>query len=457
MKKMKKQIRLLMVLPFVLLFGNCSKDSEADPVKVDTTVPDTKPTQVPLIEVKINSYSKNYGRKDDIITMYGENFTNKVEDITLLFNNTPAKIVSATANEIKFIVPDMMDTQIPLITLAIPKSKVTNVVLNSYKGNIAILGNKTSGSWIVMNSPSVNASVSHVQILDNRAIYYHTESNTALSGGGSVSYFYVYRSLDEGKTWELWIDTVTDSKVPFFATTNDQGWSLYGGQSLYKIPVSGGKRGDLIFKAPTNITVVSANENLTIGTAVSFNGIVYDTNDGINFSKVYTSSLDTHGGLRTAFFALDNDHIWVTGYKWMTVNSDYILKPFMIYKKNSSAGWNEKMFSDEPKDTFIREIQFFNADSGLALLVGPELSKIYKTNDGGDNWSAIYNGEKFSSAVFKDATTGWAVLKNAIYKTTDGGVSWSIDYNHDEDILKLAYKDNTVWAFSKTKILKRNL
>jgi hypothetical protein len=454
---MKKQIRLLMVLPFVLLFGNCSKDSEVEAVKVDTTVPETKPTQVPLIEVKINSYSKNYGRKDDIITIYGENFTDKIEDISLLFNSTPAKIVSATAKEIKFIVPDMMDTQIPSITLVIPKSKVTNTVLNSYNGNIAILGNRTPSSWIVMNSPSVNASVSHVQILDNRAIYYHTEKNTPLSGGGSVSYFYVYRSLDEGKTWGLWIDTVSDSKVPFSATTNDQGWSLYGSRDLYKIPVSGGKRGDIIFKAPTSIEMISANENLTAGTAVSFNGTVYDTNDGINFSKVYTSSLGTDGGLRMASFALDNDHIWVTGYKWVTVNSGTSLKPFMIYKKNSSGGWNEKIFSDEPKDTYIREIQFFNADSGLLLLVGPSISKIYKTNDGGDNWNAIYNGVNFSSVVFKDVTTGWAVLKNAIYKTTDGGVSWSIDYNHDEDILKLAYKDNTVWAFSKTKILKRNL
>jgi hypothetical protein len=451
---MKKQIKLLMVLPFLLLLTNCSKENESEPIKNDPPV--VIPPK-PLIEVKINSYSKNFGRKDDVITMYGENFTDKVEDISLLFNSTPAQIVSATTTEIKFVVPDMTDTQIPLLTLTIPKAKVTNTVVNSYNGNIAILGNRTPSSWIVMNSPSENTSVSHVQILDNRAIYYHTEKKIVLSADATGSYFYVYRSLDEGKTWKLWIDTLTDSKIPFSATTNDEGWSLYGNSDLYKIPALGEKRGVRIFKAPTSIQTVSANENLTTGTVVSFNGTVYDTNDGVNFSKVYTSSLGTNGGLNFASFILDNDHIWVTGYKGITVNSSFTFKPFIMYKKNSSEGWKEKFFSDEPKNTYTRQIQFFNADSGLLLLVGPVSSKIYKTRDGGDNWNSIYNGENFSTLAFKDASTGWAALKNTLYKTTDGGASWSIDYTHDEDILNLAYRDNIVWAFSKTKILKRYL
>ncbi|PVX44442.1 IPT/TIG domain-containing protein [Flavobacterium sp. 103] len=454
---MKKQIRLLMVLPFVLLFGNCSKDSEVEAVKVDTTVPEPKPTPVPLVEVKINSYSKNYGRKDDIITIYGENFTDKIEDISLVFDGIPAKIISATSTEIKFKIPDTMGTQIPILTIIITNSKVTNLVKNCYNGNIAILGNRSPSPWIVMNSPSINASVSNVQILDNRAIYYHTESKTTLSGGSSISYFYVYRSFDEGKTWGIWIDTQSDSRFPFSATTNDEGWSLYGSANLYKTLASSGTRGDLVFKGTSTIGVVTANENLTAGTIVTYNGTVYDTNDGINFSNVYTSNTDTYVGLGLASFALDNNHIWVTGYKGITVNSSYTLKPFMIYKNTSSAGWKEKFFTDEPNDTYIREIQFFDADSGLLLLVGPSSSKIYKSNNGGDNWISIYNGENFSNFVFKDATTGWATLKNVIYKTTDGGASWSIEYNHNEDILKIAYKDNVIWAFSKTKILKRNL
>lgn len=116
-----------------------------------------------------------------------------------------------------------------------------------------------------------------------------------------------------------------------------------------------------------------------------------------------------------------------------------------------------KIISETTEDTFISQVQFFNVDSGLLLVTGSAFSKIYKTNDGGNNWNLLYKGEKISSMVFRDILTGWALLKNVIYKTTDGGVFWSIDFSHDEDILNIEYRNNIVWAYSKTKILKRCL
>lgn len=448
---MKKQIKLLMVLPFLLLFVNCTRDNETDFTKNDPPVVSPPRNS----EAKINSFSKNYGRKDDVITMYGENFTGNLEYIRLFFDSTPAKIVSATTTEIKFIVPDIIDKQIPLITLTIPRVKVTNAVVNNYNGNIAILGNRTPSSWIVTTSPSENTSVSHFQLLDNGAIYYHTQHTTNINGANSI-FDYVYRSLDEGATWKLWASPYAGNiVVPFFATTNDEGWSLYGSSALYKIPVSGGNKGALLFTAPSMIQAISANEDLSKGTVVLLNGTVYQTNDGINFSKVYTSLSDL--SLNGTAYILDNDHIWVVGYKGITVNSSFTFKPFILYKKNSSEGWKEKFFSDEPKDISIKQIQFIDANSGLLLIADRDSSKIYKTNDGGDNWNVLYDGNNFSSFAFKDASTGWAVLKNVIYKTTNGGTSWSIEYTHDEDILKLAYNDNIIWGISKTKILKRYL
>uniref|UniRef100_UPI00374DD996 WD40/YVTN/BNR-like repeat-containing protein n=1 Tax=Flavobacterium sp. TaxID=239 RepID=UPI00374DD996 len=77
--------------------------------------------------------------------------------------------------------------------------------------------------------------------------------------------------------------------------------------------------------------------------------------------------------------------------------------------------------------------------------------------NGGDTWSKVYTGEKFTKFTFKDANTGWAVLENKIYKTTDGGVSWILDYTHDQSIRTIAYKNNVVWAISTDKIIKRYL
>lgn len=84
-------------------------------------------------------------------------------------------------------------------------------------------------------------------------------------------------------------------------------------------------------------------------------------------------------------------------------------------------------------------------------------SSLYKTTNGGDTWTKVYSGEKFTKFTFKDVNTGWAVLENKIYKTIDGGSSWILDYTHDQPIKNISYKNNVIWAISSDKIIKRYL
>ena len=135
--------------------------------------------------------------------------------------------------------------------------------------------------------------------------------------------------------------------------------------------------------------------------------------------------------------------------------------PFILFKNNTADGWKEYPFVKEKSGYYAREICFVDSENGF-LLINKYLKtlldvKLFKTINGGDSWSQIYNGEMFTKFTFKDANTGWAILDNKIYKTINGGSVWTLDYTHDQPIRNISYKNNVVWAFSTDKIIKRYL
>jgi len=451
---MKNATKLLYLILFCILFISCSSDPESDPVVVKPPVPEI-PKPVPVVDSKITAYSSNYGKTDEEITITGENFSDKIENINLYFDNVKATIISATSTQIKFKLPTTTNV-VPVLRLEITNTKITNLVKNAYKGNIAILKANPASSWIVSNSATNNSQVIKIQILDNGAVYYNWETSILLEGGSTISYNYVNRSLDDGKTWENWTETAsTRWATNFFATNSDEGWSVYSEGSLYKIPMGGLDRTQLLTSVGS-IVHMNADESLKSGSVITSGGNVHSTNDGANFSKVYSSTIGNNGGITGSTF-LDNDHIWAYGLKGFTIAGTFGYKPILLYKKGSSDEWKEKVFSDATTDARIRSVQFFKDNSGLMLFSTLNKTSILKSVDGGDNWSEIYSGEAFNRITFNDANNGWAVLGKIIYKTTNGGVSWTVDYTHEEDILNIAARDKTVWAFSKSKILKRYL
>ena len=435
-----------------IIMVSCSKDSDNEPDPVVVVPPKPEPP-VKIVDAKIISYSSNFGKTNDQITITGENFSNKVEDINLYFDSTKATIISATSTEIKFVLP-VTDNVIPQLKLSIVNTTITNTVKNAYQGNIAILKANPASSWIVSNSPTTNTRILKIQILDNGAVYYNYEISTPLQQGGTISYNYVQRSLDDGKTWETWTETASTSwSTNFYATNNDEGWSVYGSNRLNKIPIGGNDR-SLIANTLGEFAHMYVNESLNSGIVVNKRGSVYTTDDGKTFSNVFTASAGNDGWFYGTTY-LDSDHIWCFGNIGSTVDKVFGYRPYIIYKKGASETWKEKSFLDMGKDVSIIDMQFFKDNSGLLLMQTLTNAKILRSSDGGDNWNEIYSGEKFTDMTFSDVNNGWAVLGKMLYKTNDGGVSWSLDYTHDEEILEIASKNKVIWAFSKTKILKR--
>jgi hypothetical protein len=439
---MKKRIALIIVLQLSLLFTNCSSDSE------DKSGP-TSPVVVK--PAKINSYSKNYGQTGETVTIFGENFSTNANDIKLAFDGIPVIIISATATEIKFNLPQT-EKVLPKISLTIGGIEIPNVVKNDYQGNIGILPIPSTTGWFTIeNVLAGDQKIYKMQILSDKVLYY---SMVDRFGSG------VYRTLDGGITWKYrWGSTGFSGA--FFATINDEGWAdtAFG---IQKVPVGGSEKLDLIESTKGEAyysTYVDAN--MKDGTIVTLKGKVLTTTNGVDFTKAYEITDNANLSIYQSA-TLDNDHIWVIGRKYMQgANGSTGDRPFILFKNNTTDGWKEYPFVKEKSGYVSREISFVDSSTGFLLIDKYETTlldvKLFKTTNGGDSWIEVYNGEKFTKFTFKDANTGWAILDNKIYKTTDGASTWVLDYTHDQPIRNISYKNNVVWAISTDKIIKRYL
>ena len=453
---MRKQFLLMTVS--LLIFNGCSPDAESDTTAVQT------PPEVVVKTAKITSYSKNSGEAGDTVTMYGENFSDKVSDIKITFDGVAATVVSATATEIVFTLPQTAKV-LPELVLTIENRTIYNAVQNDYNGNIGILPTRSLTDWAVMeNSYKTTEGIVRIQMVSDKILYY----NTTQTGGQ------VYRTLDGGITWQQWAQNGFSGA--FHATVNDEGW-CHTGFGVSKINKGGylgidntfAKFGDA--KDYGTAICLYVDDNMQNGTWVSRTGQVFTTTNGTDFTKVYDANLDDKSsntiynkGVLTRSVEIDNDHMWIVGYKNTLgpVNgvSVYTNKPFILYKNNTTDGWKEYPFVNEAEVFYPREICFTDTQNGFLLVNNSGQAttvKLFKTTNGGDSWDQVYKGELFTKFTFKDANTGWAILDNKIYKTENGGSAWTLDYTHEKPIKNISYKNNVVWAFSTDKITKRYL
>lgn len=437
---MKKRILVVGVLQFFLMLNGCSSDSGSD------SIPTPEPPVVVVKAAKVTSYSKNSGETGETVTIYGENFSDKISDIKITFDGVAATIVSATTTEIKIILPKT-EKVLPKIVITISDKEVISEVKNDYSGNIGILPTRSLTEWITQeNSLKRDGAKVNIQMISDKQLY---------MGGAS-------KTIDGGITWSQWGRGGYNSE--FHATINDEGWSSsFGLTRLAKI-LPGGAVGNDEFANIENTTEVYyciyVDANMKDGTVVTQKGKVFKTSNGLDFAKVYELGDNTANLYQST--KIDNNHMWVIGYKSFEgkdgINAN---RAFILFKNNTTDGWKEYPFVNEAPGYYAREISFVDNENGFLLINHYNQTlldvKLFKTNNGGDSWNQIYNGEKFTKFTFKDANTGWAVLDNKIYKTINGGTAWTLDYTHDQPIGNISYKKNVVWAISTDKIIKRYL
>lgn len=144
-------------------------------------------------------------------------------------------------------------------------------------------------------------------------------------------------------------------------------------------------------------------------------GVVLKSTDGGDFWSSALVLIDANL-IRDVFF-IDDNIGWICGDS---------AKP--VFKTTNGGGsWVETTdgFSVADKNKIYYGIHFVSSQIGW--VVG-DSGVIYKTTDGGTNWSAQTSGtaNQLNDVYFADASNGWAVGDSGtILKTTNGGTSWS--------------------------------
>lgn len=167
------------------------------------------------------------------------------------------------------------------------------------------------------------------------------------------------------------------------------------------------------FSPATNIRDVFFTDNNT-GYTVAGSSVFQTTNGGVTWAPLTTIAGPGFPGEYNSLFILN------TNIGWFTVD-------VMLYRSTGTLNnWVKSNFTGVgPRSGFMSVY----ATSASVVYAGNE-NRIYKSTDGGTNFSEIvqflpFPNTSYLDIHFTDSNTGYACNGNRIYKTVNAGTTWT--------------------------------
>jgi photosystem II stability/assembly factor-like uncharacterized protein len=289
-----------------------------------------------------------------------------------------------------------------------------------------------------------------VQSLNNHAIMQlkFINENTGYGCGlhqGSSIYPLVQKTTNGGLNW------ITFTVYPYAMIMNSiefAGSNIWtAGNNIFKSSDSGinwSRITEGFYKSINDIVVVPPDNSIYITGSSGF--FAKSSNNGTNWSEVTVTDSNYLNGTcfidKNTGWAAGDHNIYKTtnaGINWSAygVGEEQLAR---VYFVNENTGWATSYgpnsvckttngginwFIQPCGATIAHGIYFFNENTGY---VGDFIGHIFKTTDGGNNWTD-YNTLTFNwiaDFYFFDNNTGYAVGElHSIFKTTDKGLSWT--------------------------------
>ncbi|MFA6402557.1 MAG: YCF48-related protein [Salinivirgaceae bacterium] len=267
------------------------------------------------------------------------------------------------------------------------------------------------GVGFLLLSLNIKAQWYEVSGVINDVVYINSNSIIAVGFGGTIR-----KSTDKGLTWRI-IDSKFIMDLYTIDFANENLGYVSGEYGLIKT-TDGGETWSQVYDEEFDVYdwtqwegVSFVNED--IGYLVNNRGLFYKTVDGgKNWENLHHDFYirDNMGYVNQIYFINENKgFMCFTGYDfsgsiWCT--------------KDGVKSWNYLPVDD------CRYIHFVNDKLGFVI---SGKSNLYKTLDGGDNWTRIDLGisDYLSKVYFVNEKIGYIIgLFGHVLKTTDGGVSW---------------------------------
>ena len=250
-------------------------------------------------------------------------------------------------------------------------------------------------------------------------------TKTAVSSNGIVDIFFssntagyalsadLLKTTDGGLTW-LKIPASYGNAVNLAVTGDGKIFVASTPNTIFRSANGGSSFSSTTFSSPGIFDVYFTDNNT--GYTVTTTGLFQTTDGGLTWPAVSpVTGLTISGsgsGYNTLFF-LNNTTGWIANGN-------------TVFKSNGNVNnWVTASFSPLPPQNGSLSIY---APSSSIVYVGSIEGKIFKSVNGGANFTEIYNFPQNSIGYldlhFIDATTGYACYGNRIYKTVNGGSSW---------------------------------
>jgi len=375
----------------------------------------------------------------------------------------------------------------------------TNIIYGASKGNTSIYKSSDNGvSWSQSGSglPPTNDVVRACVAVtkDNPQVVY------GLFGDNNNGFYGVYKSSDEGVTWSQ------QSNSP-----NLLGWSSNGsdsdGQAWYDLALAVSPTDeDILFVGGVNTwKSTDGGINWTLNTHWTgsggadymhadehmlkynpLNGYIYSGNDGgLYYSTDEVSWTDISDGLHiTQFYSLgvsqtvqdvvitgsqDNGTFLKTNLNWDAViggdgmeciidytNSNIMYGEVYYGAIRKSTNGGNSFSSIAPSNNGAWETPY-ELDKNNPDIIYAGYDELYKTTDGGNNWSIITNGEtnggKINEIGISKSNPNVIYFTDDanVFKTSDGGANWTLinnnlPYLYISYIIVNPFDENTVWV-----------
>lgn len=261
--------------------------------------------------------------------------------------------------------------------------------------------------WSELNSPT-SMSLVDVEFFD--------EDFGVTCGGIST----LMKTENGGETWEeLNINVSASFNTVFINNRNEFFTSRKG---LYKT-TDGGITFNEIGNLSSQFGTIFHIHFFSPQTGVIVKGakVLRTENGGLSWNVVYSGNINA-----TRLEIASNETIYLAG------GSTYDSVSFGKLHKSINGGqtWQELDLPLPIRNFEIRSIEFINENYGFIATTN---RNIYKTIDGGVNWTLVASGYVGSIADihFLNENEGYMISGNSIYKSTDGGFSWNIEYEHE--------------------------
>ena len=245
----------------------------------------------------------------------------------------------------------------------------------------------------------------------------------------------IYKTLDEGKTWEV-IKIGYGDYAKSISIVSEDTIIVAASNKLFKT-YDGGKVWQTIDIDNYNVRSIFFQNSKTGHATCNEEIILKTTNGGISWNKTY----DTDGlGDFSPLYFVDK----TTGFT-------YLENTGILKTTNGGSTWERLRNTGISKD--INSFSFIDKDKGFAA---GECGAVYSTIDGGVNWkfcgiqSENISDYDISSISFVNDQKGFSVgLNGRIYKTTNAGISWSGHSPFYHQVTSLAFlSQNTGYCIS---------